>query len=224
MKKESGKPRVKAFNKAFSYDGGFYTYTSKIFDMLLLNLLWLIGCIPVITAGASFSALYFVTVHSVRGDEKGVFKEFWRVWKRDFKDSLPVWLIALAMYFVLFLNLGILREQEPKLIWLFFIVFFVLVLAFLTVFCCYFFPALSTFQMPKKWLLRFSFYAEIKHLPLSLILGAMFAGMYFAMMAVPWLIVVFPSVFALFSSFIIEPVFAKHKDENQDENQIDNNS
>lgn len=209
MKKENRNVRVSAFR----YDGGFYTYTAKIFDMLLLNFLWLIGCLPVVTAGASFSALYFVTVHSVRGDGDGVFGEFWRVWKRDMKASIPLWLAALAMFFVLLLNLGILRAQPPKLIWLFFIVFFALVLFFLTVFCCYLFPALSTFSMPMKWQIKLSFYAMIKHLPLSFLLGLMFVSLYLAMTALPWLIVVIPSVFALFSSFIIEPVFSKHKPE-----------
>jgi len=206
LKEKDRKVRVSFFR----YDGGFYTFTSKIFDLLLLNLLWLAGCLPVVTAGASFSALYFVTEHSVRRDEGGVFREFWRVWQRDLKQSVPVWLVVLAMYFVLRLNLGILMNQPPRLLWLFFIVFFVLILAFLTVFCCYFFPALSIFQMRVKWLIRFSLYAEVKYLPLSLLLGLMFAGMYFSLAALPWLILVLPSVFALFSSFILEPVFSKH--------------
>ena len=196
---------------AFRYDGNFYTYSAKIFDMLLLNLLWLIGCLPVVTAGASFSALYFVTVHSVREDGDGVFKEFWRVWRRDLKASIPVWLAALAMLFVLMLNLGILSAQSPQLIWLFFMVFFALVLFFLLIFCCWFFPALSTFSMPLKWQIKFTFFAEVKHLPLSFLLGLMFVVIYFSALALPWMILVLPSVFALFSSFIIEPVLAKHK-------------
>ena len=205
--KKSGKKVRGGF---FRYDGDFYTYTAKIFDMLLLNLLWLVGCLPVVTAGASFSALYFVTVHSVRGEGGGVFREFWRVWKRDLKASIPIWLACLAMFLALMLNFGILRAQPSRLIWLFFIVFFALVLLFLTVFCCWLFPAISTFDMPLKWQLRFSFFAGIKHLPLSFLLGLMAAALYFAMMALPWLIAVVPSVFALFSSFILEPVFSKH--------------
>ena len=212
MKKENRNVRVSAFR----YDGGFYTYTAKIFDMLLLNFLWLIGCLPVVTAGASFSALYFVTVHSVRGDGDGVFGEFWRVWKRDMKASIPLWLAALALFFVLLLNLGILRAQPPKLIWLFFIVFFALVLFFLTVFCCYLFPAMATFDMPTRWQLRLALFLSVKHLPLSLLLLGMFAAIYFSMLAVPLLILVLPSVFTLFISFLIEPVLAKHMPEDSE--------
>lgn len=197
----------------FGYDGAFYVYTSKIFDMLLLNFLWLVGCLPVITAGASFSALYFVTLHSVREDGKGVFREFWRVWKRDLKQSVPIWLAALALFFTLLLNLGFLREQEPGMLWLFFIVFFVFILFWAIVYCCYLFPAICTFNMPLKWILKLAGYLEFRHLPLSLLLGILFVTIWFSMLSFPWLILVLPSVFALFSSFILEPVFVKHMPE-----------
>ena len=197
----------------FRYDGSFYTITAKIFDMILLNLLWIIGCLPVITAGASFSALYSVTLHSVKEDGKGVCQEFFRVWRRDLKDSIPVWCAVLATLLVLLLNLGILREQPPKLVWLFFIVLFALILAFVIVFSSCVFPAISTFSMPVKWNVKLALYITVRHLPLSFILAVMFFTMYFAMTAFPWLIIILPSVFALFSGFILEPVFSKHMPE-----------
>lgn len=206
MRKQDRNVRIRAFR----YDGDFYTYTAKIFDLVAANVLWLIGSLPVATAGASFCALYHVVVHSVRSGERTVFKEFWRVYRRDLKQSLAPWCFALAMYFVLFLNLGILREQTPSLLILFFIVLFVFVLAGLTVVCCYLFPAIATFAMPTKWQLRLALYLSIKHLPLSLLLIAMFAALYFSMLAVPLLVLALPSVFALFSSFLLEPVLAKH--------------
>lgn len=196
--------------RAFRYDGGFYVYTAKVFDLAAANLLWLAGCIPVVTAGASFSALYHVAVRSVRYGERTVFREFWRVYRRDLKQSVPAWCGAGVLYFMLFLNLGIIREQPPSLILLFFIVLFVFLLAWLTVICCYLFPAISTFSMPLMWQLRLSLYLSVKHLPLSFLLTAMFAAVYFSMIGMPLLVLILPAVFSLFSSYIIEPVLEKH--------------
>lgn len=200
-------------SEAFRYDGAFYTVAAKVFDMFVLNLLWLIGCLPVVTAGASFSALYYVTLHSVKEDGRGVCREFFRIWKRDLKETIPVWCAVLATLFVLLLNLGILRDQPPRLIWLFFIVLFVLILAYVIVFTSCVFPAISTFRMPVLWNVKLAFYITVRHLPLSFLLAAMFFTMYFTMTAFPWLILLLPSVFSLFSSFILEPVFSKHMPE-----------
>lgn len=48
----------KEIRQAFEFDGNFYTLTAKCFDLMALSLYWLAGCLPVVTAGASFSALY----------------------------------------------------------------------------------------------------------------------------------------------------------------------
>ena len=44
--------------------------------------------------------------------------------------------------------------------------------------CCYAFPALSRFEMPAGWIVKLSFYLVIRHLPVSIMLLALFAGAY----------------------------------------------
>ena len=48
--------------KLFSMDGKFLETFNKITDLVTLNILWLLCCIPIITIGASTSALYQVTL------------------------------------------------------------------------------------------------------------------------------------------------------------------
>lgn len=206
MKKQDRNVRLSAFR----YDGSFYTLTGKVFDLVVADLLWLIGCLPVVTAGASFSALYHVIVTSVREGETPVFREFWRVYRRDLKETVPVWLCCAVLYFVLLLNFGISRDQPASNFFLFCIILFVALLVWLTVICCYLFPAIASFSMPVLWNVKLAVYLSFKHLPLSLMLAAMFAVIYFSLTAVPALIVILPAVFSLFSSFIIEPVLEKH--------------
>ena len=55
--------------KLFSMDGKLLENFNKITDLITLNLLWLICCLPVITAGASTSALYQVTLQIAENRE-----------------------------------------------------------------------------------------------------------------------------------------------------------
>lgn len=50
----------------FNYDNPVWRFIGKLGDLILLNLLWLICCIPVFTAGAATTAVYYVTLKLVR--------------------------------------------------------------------------------------------------------------------------------------------------------------
>ena len=46
-------------------------------NLFALNILFLLFCIPVITIGASFTAMYSYTLKMVRKEEGTLFKSFW---------------------------------------------------------------------------------------------------------------------------------------------------
>lgn len=55
-------------NKIFSSYGLFYTITEKIFDLFVISIFWLVGCIPIITIGISCSAMYNTIVNVIRNN------------------------------------------------------------------------------------------------------------------------------------------------------------
>ena len=67
----------------------------KIGDLICLNVLWLICCIPVITIGASTTALYTVMLRLVRNEEGYIFRGFFKAFKLNFKQSTIIWIILL---------------------------------------------------------------------------------------------------------------------------------
>ena len=69
----------------------------KIGDMICLNLMWLICCIPVITIGASTTALYAVMLRMVKNEEGYIFRGFLKAFKTNFKQSTLIWLILLLL-------------------------------------------------------------------------------------------------------------------------------
>ena len=69
----------------------------KIGDKICLNVMWLICCIPIITIGASTTALYTVMLRMVKNEEGYIFRGFLKAFKSNFKQSTLIWLILLLL-------------------------------------------------------------------------------------------------------------------------------
>ena len=52
-------------DRFFSMDNKFFTFMGKVADLFILNILCLICCIPIVTAGASITAMFYVTIKMV---------------------------------------------------------------------------------------------------------------------------------------------------------------
>lgn len=103
-----------AANELFQPDNLFNRTMTKLFDILLLNILWLLCSIPVITIGASTTALYYVTMKMVRNREGGIIKSFFRAFKENFLQSLPLTLLYLLFMAVMFADFHILGMSDEK--------------------------------------------------------------------------------------------------------------
>ena len=69
----------------FNMDSPIMRFLSRICDLMILNILCIICCLPVVTAGASITALYTITLKMVRGEESYIFKGFLKAFKENFK-------------------------------------------------------------------------------------------------------------------------------------------
>ena len=57
----------------FNIDSPIMRFLSKVCDLMILNALCIICCLPIVTAGASVTALYTITMKMVRGEESYIF-------------------------------------------------------------------------------------------------------------------------------------------------------
>lgn len=71
--------------KLLDVDGPFLGVLEKIGQLIVLSVLWLLGCIPVLTTCTSCAALYHGVTFTVRGGEGSLVKEFWK----SFRANLP---------------------------------------------------------------------------------------------------------------------------------------
>ena len=80
----------------FSYDGLIYRFFSTVCDLILINLLWLVCSIPLITIGAATTAVHYSCQKYARG-EGTFFKNFFHAFRQNWKQSTIVWLLILLL-------------------------------------------------------------------------------------------------------------------------------
>ena len=67
--------------KIFDSDNRFNRFMTRIFNLMILNLLWMLCCIPIVTIGASTVALYTMTLRLVRDEEGSLTRDFFKAFR-----------------------------------------------------------------------------------------------------------------------------------------------
>lgn len=84
--------------KLLDYENPILSFMSKLVDLILLNVLTILCCVPIVTIGASITAAHYTALKMHRG-ESYVWRNFWKSFKENFKQSTIIWIIF-AMFFV----------------------------------------------------------------------------------------------------------------------------
>ena len=71
-------------SKLFDQNNMFFAIMGVLFDLIILNVLTLLCCIPIVTAGAAFTAMHSVLWRMVRHEETYVARQFFESFKRIF--------------------------------------------------------------------------------------------------------------------------------------------
>ncbi len=85
----------------FNYDNPIWRFIGRLGDMVVLNILWIICSIPIITIGASTTALYYCTLKIVRNEDYGDIKMFFKSFRLNFKQATLIWIPMLIIGCVL---------------------------------------------------------------------------------------------------------------------------
>ena len=80
----------------------FFRFMECFGDLFFLNIALVISCIPIITIGAAFTALYSVTLKMVRNEEGGAFKDYWKAFVKNLIPATKVWAVVLAVLGVIY--------------------------------------------------------------------------------------------------------------------------
>lgn len=88
------------------------SFLTLLCDLMLLNVLWLVCALPILTAGPSTSAL-FACMLKISRDELGesTFLSFFRAFKENFRNSFWYGLIAIAVAAIIYIDISFALTQ-----------------------------------------------------------------------------------------------------------------
>ena len=94
----------------FEEGSPFIRFLNRIADLLILNLLTILMCLPVITAGASLTAMHYVLLKLVRDEEGYIVRSYFRSFKRNFLQATALWLIFGALWALMISTLAMILQ------------------------------------------------------------------------------------------------------------------
>lgn len=87
--------------KLFSLDSPLMQALNKVADLLWLNVLTLLCCLPIVTVGASLTAMNYMALKIARNEECYITRGFFKSFRENFKQATIIWLILLLVTAVL---------------------------------------------------------------------------------------------------------------------------
>lgn len=192
----------------FSIDGPLYKFCVLIYETFMLNLLWLLGSLPLLTIGVSTSALYYVYGKKVRGDSYSIYRDFVKGYKESFKQAFPIGAVITVVLFLSIFNLYKLNNMGSgysslKILQLFIILQILIISVFL-------FPLIARFNLGLYELIKNSVILAYKHIIVSICSAVMLiAFSIFTMYKLSFALFIM-GIYAYISSYFIEKVFNKY--------------
>ena len=190
---------------------------TQITDCIFLSLFWMVGCIPVITIGASFAALYDATYRGFRKGERHCWSRFLQVFRQNWKSGiLPtgVFLLVVAAVAKGLISLwnGAVAGSVSWMLFSGLAFVGVLVTGIVSIL----FPMLSRFENPFPVLLKNTVFLGMANLPRTAALGILNALT--GVLCVAYIIPLFflPALAALIGSLFVEPMFRPYMPEDED--------
>ena len=157
-------------DRLFNMDNKFFTVMGRVADLIMLNVVFLICCLPIVTIGASLTALHYVTLKMARNEESYIIRSFFKSFKQNFKQATVINLIMLAVAAILYMDLRIVGNISGTMSQVLYIVFFAFGILYMMVFL-YIYPVLAKFYNSIKNTFRNAFLMAIRHLPYTVLMA-----------------------------------------------------
>lgn len=151
--------------KKFGIDNPFFAFMGRVGDILILNILFVITSIPIVTIGMSLSAMYRVTLRMARKESNYVAKEYFRACREEWKKSTVIWLIMLVSGGVLVFDVAVGKDMWNALNAAVGALIFIWGMLF-----TYVFAVQARFENTVKNIFKNALYMAVRHFPFTVIM------------------------------------------------------
>ena len=199
--------------RVFSPENGFMPVLYKISNLFLLNILWILFSLPILTVGASTAALYTVTLKMCRNKESYICRSFVQAFRKNFRQGTLIWLAYAGVGGILYFNLyaaatGKLFAQA------FFLTVFTVMSILYVMIGIYLAPVLAKFDTTIIQILKISIFLCFRHIIRTILMMIVILIPYLAvaidLYLLPVLIIIAVSGTAYISACILNRIFSKY--------------
>ena len=162
-------------SRFFDMESPLFRGLSNLADIMILNVVFLICCLPVVTIGASLTAMSYVTLKMKDEEEGYIIRSFFRSFKLNFKQSTLIWLLMLFLGIFLGLDFVIIGNMEGSMSSVMKILVIMGALIWMMIFV-YVFPLQSRFYNPIKATLQNAIILAIANFPKTICMIAIIIG------------------------------------------------
>lgn len=191
-------------------DGKFVKVLNRIADLVGLNLLAILFCIPIITIGASITAVYGCIFRIQEKREGYLTKDFWKLFKECFRSSTIIYLVGVAVVAMLYLDYQIFAtDSRLDILQVLVVAGGILVAEIFT----YAFPMEYYFENSLKATVKNALLLGISNIPYTLLMLGINVFPFFLVARIPvtfgiWFLIGISGV-AWINSFFLKKIFSK---------------
>ena len=199
-------------------DNKFFAFLSNVTNLIILNLIWIVFCIPVVTIVPATAAMYYTTMKMVKKEDPYIVRSFLRSFRQNFRQGIILSAILVAVVGLLYVDMQVLQSFPSKFHLVLLIVFYALC-ALTAVVAAYVCPLLSQFNNTIIATMKNSVIIGLSH-PVKTIVVLGFDSIpiiiflywpnYFISTLLFWVLLGF-SVIAFVNSVIFSKIFEKYE-------------
>lgn len=194
--------------KWFGLDSKFYKFGTLIGDLIILTLLWTICCLPIVTIGASTTALYYVTTRQLSDREGYVSKDFFKSFKQNFIEATAITILIGVIGAILYVNIRLLETNTTLNIILYLIQF--VILYQLVIFTIYVFPILSRFDLKLGALIKTTIFMANRHLLTTITCAILLVATFIITFEYRIAVILCAGVYGILTSLMFMKLFRKY--------------
>lgn len=204
--------------KFFVIDSPVMRFLGRIGDIIILNLIFVVTSLPIITIGTALSALYTVAMELVREEDPSVLREYIKAFRRNIKSATISWLVMAVTGLFLFLDFRLVNVFNGTVYTVIRLLLAMILGTWILIFL-YLFPYIARFENTVFHSIKNALFLSAAHIPstvmmlvisIGMIVVTLFTSRIFVIGTIAWFFAGF-AVVAYAQAFLFCRIFSKYE-------------
>lgn len=204
--------------KFFVIDSPVMRFLGRIGDIIILNLIFVVTSLPIITIGTALSALYTVAMELVREEDPSVLREYIKAFRRNIKSATISWLVMAVTGLFLFLDFRLVNVFNGTVYTVIRLLLAMILGTWILIFL-YLFPYIARFENTVFHSIKNALFLSAAHIPstvmmlvisIGMIVVTLFTSRTFVIGTIAWFFAGF-AVVAYAQAFLFCRIFSKYE-------------